>query len=279
MSRSKRRAVVADGLTYVILIVATLLALVPVAWLFLTSLEPDVSSGTGRSSPRSPLGLTLANYNDVLVNSSFSQNLLNSLLVCVASVVAALALGFLAAYGLSRYRVRGGSDIAFWILSNRMLPPISVVVPLYLLLSSVNGLDKYWSLIAVYTAFSAPYAVWLMRGFLLDIPRELDQAALVDGCSPLGVLRHVILPLCAPALLASGVFLFVPAWSEFLFAFMLTSANTKTLPVAIASLITDQGIRWGDMTAAGSLLILPLVVAFFFVQKHLVRGLTFGALK
>ncbi len=160
-----------------------------------------------------------------------------------------------------------------------MMPPIAVVIPIYLLMSKVNLLDTYIGLVFIYVAISLPYVVWIMRSFFDEIPQEMDEAAMVDGCGRFSLLGRIILPLAAPGMLSTAVFVFIMCWSEFLFALILTSVEAKTLPVAIAAFITDRGIEWGKMSAGGSVMILPLAIMFYFIQKYLVRGLTFGAVK
>ena len=160
-----------------------------------------------------------------------------------------------------------------------MMPPIAIIIPIYLLMGKLRLLDTYAGLLLIYIAMDIPYIVWMMMSFFEEIPKELDESAMVDGCSKLGVLRRIIIPLSMPGVVSTGVFVFILSWSEFLFALILTSTRTKTLPVAISSFITDQGVEWGNMAAAGSALILPLAIMFYFIQKFLIRGLTFGAVK
>lgn len=195
----------------------------------------------------------------------------------LASIVSTLA-GVPAAYGFARLKTRGMERLSLWILSNRMLPPIAVVIPLYLLLGQLGMLDTRIGLIIIYSAFNLPYVVWTMISFFEEIPIELDEAAALDGSTILGTLCRIMVPIAAPGIIATAIFAFILCWSEFLFAVIFTSSTAQTLPVAIASFVTDRGIEWGKMSAAGSVLIVPLTVLFYSIQRFLIRGLSFGAI-
>jgi multiple sugar transport system permease protein len=256
-------------------------ALLPVYWMVTISLKSEVDQF---SVPPKWLGFwpTLAHYRDAFVERSFGQYLLTSALVAALSTACALLLGTLAAYGLARFRLphRLNTRVALWILSTRMFPPIVTAVPLFLLMSDLRLLDTVASLVIVYTAFNLPFVVWMMRGFFQEIPRELEEAARVDGDTRLGALRRVILPLVAPGLAATAVFCLIISWNEFLFALTLTQTdNAMTLPVGIAGRVTQYEIEWGVMSAAGVVAMIPILVFALAVQRYLVRGLSLGAVK
>jgi multiple sugar transport system permease protein len=160
-----------------------------------------------------------------------------------------------------------------------MLPAIAVLIPIYLVMSKIRMLDTYHGLIIVYMVINLPYAVWMSRSFIDDIPLELDESAMIDGCNKMQIISKVIFPIAKPGILSTGIFIFVLSWSEFIFALILSSMTTKTLPVAISSFISDTGIEWNSMAAAGAILIVPLSIMFFFIQNSLVKGLSFGAVK
>ena len=162
----------------------------------------------------------------------------------------------------------------------RMVPRIVIVLPYYVIMSELGLLDTYTSLILAYTTFALPFAIWMMIGFFQDIPVDLEEAARVDGCDRLGVLWHIVVPLAASGLAATSVFAFLLGWNEFLFSLILTSSSaTRTLPVVVAGFVTDRGVAWGEMSAGGVLIALPVIIFALLVQKYIVRGLTMGAVK
>ncbi|MBV9959681.1 MAG: carbohydrate ABC transporter permease [Acidobacteria bacterium] len=260
---------------------ACLAALAPVYWLVTISLKSEVDQFA--VPPRwFVFKPTLAHYADAFLARSFGQYLITSATVAVLSTACALLLGTLAAYALARFRLPRKLDarLALWILSTRMFPPIVTAVPLFLLMRDVRLLNTKLSLIIVYTAFNLPFVVWMMRGFFLEVPRELEEAARVDGDSRLGALRRVVLPLVAPGLAATAVFCLIISWNEFLFALVLTQTDAAmTLPVGIAGRVTQYEIKWGVMSAAGVVAMLPILIFALAVQRYLVRGLSLGAVK
>jgi multiple sugar transport system permease protein len=266
---------------YSIIALALLAALTPVYWMITISLKREVDQFA--TPPRwfsfSP---TLEHYADAFVARSFGQYLLNSAQVAVASTLCALVIGTLAAYALARFRLpyRLDRKLALWILSTRMFPAIVTAVPLFLIMRDLRLLNTQLSLIIVYTAFNLPFVVWMMRGFFAELPRDLEEAALVDGDSRLGAFWRVVLPLVAPGLAATAVFCLIVSWNEFLFALVLTQTDAAmTLPVGIAGRVTQYEIKLGVMSAAGVVAMMPILVFALAVQKYLVRGLSLGAVK
>jgi len=160
-----------------------------------------------------------------------------------------------------------------------MFPPIATVIPLFLIFKRVGIYGQYQGIIFAHVLFNLPFAIWMMRGFFEDIPKELEECAMVDGCSRMSAIRRVVLPVVQPGLFATGVFCFIFSWNEFLFAFLLTNEATKTLPVAAASFVTDRAILWGDCGVASFITTIPILILVIFVQRHIVSGLTFGAVK
>jgi multiple sugar transport system permease protein len=268
-------------LRYLAVVSATLVALAPVYWMITISLKSEVDQFA--VPPRwfwfSP---TLAHYREAFFARSFGQYLITSAIVAVISTMCAMLIGTLAAYALARFRFprRMNSRLSLWILSTRMFPPIVTVIPLFLMMRDVRLLNTLFSLIIVYTAFNLPFVVWMMRGFFAEVPRELEEAALVDGDSRLGALVRVVLPLVAPGLAATAVFCLIISWNEFLFALVLTQTDAAmTLPVGIAGRVTQYEIKWGVMSAAGAVAMMPILVFALAVQRYLVRGLSLGAVK
>lgn len=260
---------------------AVFAALAPVYWMVTISLKSEVDQF---AVP--PLWVnftpTLAHYRDAFVERSFGSYLLTSAIVALCSTLLAVTIGTLAAYALARFRLPGRLErrLSLWILSTRMFPPIVTVIPLFLMMRDIKLLDTTASLIIVYTAFNLPFVVWMMRGFFAELPRDLEEAAMVDGDSRLGALVRVILPLVVPGLAATAVFCLIVSWNEFLFALVLTQTDAAmTLPVGIAGRVTQYEIEWGVMSAAGVVAMLPILVFAMAVQRYLVRGLSLGAVK
>jgi multiple sugar transport system permease protein len=206
-------------------------------------------------------------------------NFVNSIIIAVGSTILSLLLGVPAAYALSRFEVWHREDLMFWFLGTRMAPAILVAVPFFLLSRQIGVYDTQALLIVVNVLTSIAWVVFMMRSFFDDIPIEIDEAALVDGASWLEVLRRVILPVAVPGIAATAVFVLILAWNEYFFALILTSVNAKTLPAAITSFLTVHGLLWGPMTAAGTVVALPVLIFALWMQKYLIRGLTMGAVK
>ena len=268
-------------LKYTFVLIAIVAALAPVYWMITISLKSEVDQFA--VPPRwfnfTP---TLVHYKDAFLSRSFGQYLLTSAIVAVMSTVFALVLGTLAAYALARFRLPHKLDtrLALWILSTRMFPPIVTAVPLFLMLRDVHLLNTKASLIIVYTAFNLPFVVWMMRGFFIEVPREMEEAARVDGDSRVGALWRVVLPMVVPGLAATAVFCLIMSWNEFLFALVLTQTDAAmTLPVGIAGRVTQYEIKWGVMSAAGVVAMMPILIFAMAVQRYLVRGLSLGAVK
>lgn len=279
MRRTSRKRRIRPGLVLRHL-VASALGLVfifPVAWTLLTSLK------TKRQAFASPPLLlfkpNLQNYIDVLRQGSFGHHAFNSLVIVLVSTVLAVLLGALAAYGLTRIRVPGSMLIAVLILLTRFVPPISTVIPLFLLSRTTHTYDSQVLMILVYMAINIPYVIFMMRAFFAELPAEIEEAARIDGCSRFGTFLRVALPISGPGLAATAVLATLFSWNEFLYALTLTSSNATTLPLFMAAYVGDLGIDWPHMTASGILVLLPALVAVVFIQRWLAQGLTFGAVK
>lgn len=262
---------------YALVILAVILSLAPLVYLLITSFkEPNL---TFSLPPVWIFKPTLQNYREVLAGGQFEKYFLNSLIVAFSTTVIALFLGGLAAYGFSRFRFRG----AFWLrmsaLIPQMLPPITIIVPLYVLFNGLKLLDTRWALIISYLTFTIPLALWMMIGFFDDVPIELEEAAMIDGCTRLGALVRVSLPLVAPGLAATAILAFLYCWNEFLYAVILTGREARTLPVTITSFMTNKAILWGRIAASGSMVLAPVLAFALLAQRYLVRGLSRGAIK
>ena len=266
---------------YVLLAVFCGFFLFPLYWLAVTAFKTQAEMF---SMPPVwwPGRFTLEHVRTILMEAGLGRLAWNSVVVASGSTALSLVAGTMGAYSLSRFRLpwRMNHHLSFWILSTRMFPPIVSIVPLFLILRSVNLVDTKVALVLAYSVFNLPFVVWMMKGFFDELPRELEESAMIDGDTPFGAFRRIVLPLVRPGLAATAVFCLIVAWNEFLFALVLTQTDAAlTLPVGIANQVTQYEIRWGAMSAAGVLAMIPLFVFALLVQRHLVRGLSYGAVK
>jgi multiple sugar transport system permease protein len=264
-------------LAYALGIILVVCFLVPTLWLFLTSFKTRVD--TFAMPPKFLFRPILENYIQVLGNAAFMRYYLNSLVVGVLTTLACLVVGLPAAYAFSAFKWKGQDDLAFWILSTRMAPPILVVLPFYLMFRKLGLLDTRLGLVIVYSTFSLSFIVWMMRGYFSTVPKELEESCRIDGATRLVALIRVVLPICSPGIAASAVFIAITSWNEYFYALILSGRRAQTLPVAINGFITLNGIRWGEVAAAGTLILIPVLAFGILVRRYLVSGLTMGAVK
>lgn len=249
----------------------------PIYWMIVTSFKSRIDTFT--IPPVWFFKPTLEHYIQVITERSLLISLKNSLIVTIAATSLSIFLGLLAAYGLARYNFKGKDFLGTWILSNKMLPPIAIAVPIFSLFTALRLVDTYAGLIWIYTAFNLPLAVWLLKPYIEDIPVELERAAAVDGCSKLTILWRIVLPLAMPGILATALFCFVLTWNEYLFSLILTGPEARTLPVMAAGIRTRRREIWGQVGAAGVMITLPALLFGLAIQKQLVRGLLPGGIK
>lgn len=265
---------VAFALPLTVLLVA---ALAPYAWMLLSSFKPRGAIFV--SPPAFTFQPTLENYEIVLFRKHFDGYLMNSLTIGLISTALAVFVGTLAAYAFSRFRIPAKSHLFFWILSTRLGPPVAYALPLYLLFYQLGLLRAGVAVIIAHASFNLVLVVWMMRSFFDEVPREVEEAAEIDGCGPFGVFFHVSLPMAWPGLATVAIFVLLFSWNELLFSLILTSGGGRTMTVMIPTLVSQTSTLWGEVAAASTLQSIPVIVFTFFVQKHLVRGLTFGAVK
>ena len=220
-------------------------------------------------------------YNALFVfgGRSAVSYLINSIVISAVSTFVAVVLGAMAAYGFARFSFAGKRHLAFWILSTRFAPPVAFIVPIYLMVQKVGLLDSHIALILIYTAMNLSLVIWILRGFFAEIPIEIEEAALVDGYSRLQIFWRVAVPLVRPGIVSTAILSAIFSWNEFLYAMVLTQSRAATLPVYLAGFSNSMGLAWGEYMAAGTMAVLPILVFTFALQKYLVRGLTFGAVK
>jgi multiple sugar transport system permease protein len=232
-----------------------------------------------------PSRVTLAPYRDMWTTIPLAKYLANSLIVSVTSTVLALVVAVFAGYALARFRFRGSSTFSFVVLSTQMFPGILFLLPLFLVFVQIQTLfgikltGSIAGLVITYLTFSLPFSIWMLVGYFNSLPAELEEAALVDGTGRLGALFRIVLPVARPGIIAVGVFAFITAWSEVLFASVLTNTNTRTLPVGLQAYATESGVYWDQLMAASVVVSIPVLVGFLSVQRYLVRGLSAGAVK
>jgi multiple sugar transport system permease protein len=234
-----------------------------------------------------PLRLTLENYYSLFFSAGstsvnthlFFQSLGNSAIISLTTMVICLVLGVLAAYALARLRFKGSNLMVLLMMATQLVPPIVLVVPMYVIMRKMDLLDKHIGLIIVDISIVLPLVIWLMRGYFASIPAELEDAACIDGCTRLGALFRVILPLAGPGLVSVMIFAFIAAWNEYLYAFIFTNIDAKTLPVLIGEFSTKLGLEYLRIAAAGVLASLPPVLLALVFQRFIIRGLTAGAVK
>jgi multiple sugar transport system permease protein len=266
---------------YLATAVALVTTLFPVYWIATNSFKFDIDifSVPPQWFPENP---TLKHYYAAFIQRPFLQYALNSLIIAVSTTIVSLVLGTMAGYALARFRYPGRwrYHISFWILSTRMMPPIVTIIPLYLAFNYLSMLNTKLAVVIAYTAFNLPFATWMMKSYFQDLPVELEEAAMVDGDTRWGAFLRIALPLARPGLAATAIFSLIISWNEFLLALILTlTERSQTLPIGIAGRVTQYNTYWGEISAAGFTACIPILIFAFIVQRHLVRGLSFGAVK
>jgi multiple sugar transport system permease protein len=263
--------------TYLSLCVIVILSLFPLFWMFLTSFKPKYM--TFATPPVWFFKPTTENYAQVFLFAEYPKYFANSMIVGLATTIIAVTVGSLAAYAFARFEFRGRNTIQVLMLIPQIIPPVAIIIPLFVLFRTLNLTDKLGTLVFSYLSFAIPIAVWILIGFFRDVPRDLEEAALIDGATHWQALWKVLYPLVTPGLAAAAILIFIGCWNEFLYAVILTGRDSKTVPVAIASFISNKDIHWGRIAAAGTVMLLPVTAFALSVQRYLVQGLSKGAIK
>jgi multiple sugar transport system permease protein len=255
-----------------------LFAMAPFAWMILTSLTPTAAlSATGVSL--SPRGWSLDNYVRLVEQTSFLKNMLDSLIIAGGTVVVGLIVSVTAAYAFSRFRFAGRKLLMLQFLLINMFPIVLLILPLFVLMRRFNILDTHFGLILANATVAIPFAVWMLTSYIGAIPKSLDEAAMTDGCSRLTALRKIVLPLTMPGIISTGIYIFITAWNEYLYALTLGGRNVRPVTVAIQTLIGEYQIEWGLLAAGAVVGAMPATILFLLVQRRLIGGLTQGAVK
>ena len=280
MFRSQQRMdLFLNLLAGLIVVLVVVFAIFPLIWTFLTSLklEEEIVTRTLQYLPRQ---ITFQNYETLWRQSGFPTLVLNSVVVTSITGFICLTIGTLAAYSFSRYRFRGRGKLLIFYLVIRMFPVVLMIIPLFVMMRNLGLLDSRLGLALAYTTFLLPLCIWMLKGFLDAIPAELEDAARIDGCTRLGALLRVVLPLARSGLMTTAVFIAISAWNEFLFALMMTtSQGSRTWPVGLQLMVGEFQLPWGPLSAGGIISIVPIIIFFAIIQRSLIRGLTAGAVK
>ena len=265
-------------LLYLPLLILLVFLLFPFYWTIVTSLKSnsDLYSSAVQYWPKSP---TLEAYKHLITQNNFFHPIKNSFIVASVTTIISLTVSTLAAYAFSRFRFKGRKPLMILFLTNNMFPTVLLLIPLYTMMRKMSLLYTPWALVLSYTTFTIPFSVWLLNGYMNDLPISLEEAAMIDGADRVTAFFKIDLPLLLPCLMATGVYIFMQSWNEYTFAVLFTNENNRTIPVALKNLIGQLGVQWELITAGGVITIIPVCIMFFFAQKRLVAGLTAGAVK
>ncbi len=275
--KQKKGLQLADVLHFLALLLVILVCVFPFYWMVTSSFKQQ--SAILASTPQFIFQPTLENYVNAFTKFDILKSLQNSLFVALVTVFISLVLGTPAAYAIARFEFKGKRDIWFWFISNRMLSPIVVALPFFLIARNFRLLDTTWALILIYLTFNVPIVVWICADQFRNIPKELDEAATLEGYSSLAIFFKIALPLATPALAVSAIFSFIFSWNELLYALILTRNEAKTAPVVATSFMSGYELPWGQIMATGTMVALPVIIFSMIVSRQLVRGLTAGAIK
>ena len=276
-TQQKKGLQLADVLHFLALLLVILVCVFPFYWMVTSSFKQQ--SAILASTPQFIFQPTLENYVNAFTKFDILKSLQNSLFVALVTVFISLVLGTPAAYAIARFEFKGKRDIWFWFISNRMLSPIVVALPFFLIARNFRLLDTTWALILIYLTFNVPIVVWICADQFRNIPKELDEAATLEGYSSLAIFFKIALPLATPALAVSAIFSFIFSWNELLYALILTRNEAKTAPVVATSFMSGYELPWGQIMATGTMVALPVIIFSMIVSRQLVRGLTAGAIK
>lgn len=279
MTPRRRSRLGQNAATYAVLVVLTVFCIGPIVWLGLTSLKPEADI-VRRGIEYIPHHVTFGNYVTIWTESGFPGLLLNSVITTACTVLICLLAGVPASYSVARFDFRGRGPILMGYLLIRMFPAVLMIIPIFILMRTVGLLDTSIGLALAYTSFLLPYFIWMMMGFFASAPRELEDAARIDGCTRLGAMLRIVVPVVRSGLVATAAFVAISAWNEFIFALMLTtSEGSRTWPVGLQLMVGEFQLPWGPLSAGGIISICPVLMMFAIVQRAMVRGIAAGAVK
>ncbi|HCU22886.1 MAG TPA: sugar ABC transporter permease [Candidatus Atribacteria bacterium] len=264
-------------LKYLFLAVVAVIGLIPFILIVLTSIKTTVDALA--MPPKWFFVPTLQNYQKLIASIDFLKSIKNSLIIGVGATIAATGLGITTSYTLTRFRFKGDKAFSYFILALRIVPPITFVIPYFLIWRSLKLADTYFSMITMYVTLVLPLLIWMIRSFFAEIPYEIEEAAMVDGCTRWQTLRYVLIPTVIPGIMASATLSFIFVWNEFMFALLNTGRNTRTLPIEIYNSLGYYQLDWAKLSSSAVIAIIPVIIIIALTQKYIVRGLTMGAVK
>ena len=262
-----------------LLILVVIVMLFPFVWMLSTSLKPpeEIFAPAPQWIPTNP---TLQNFDYILGRTSFPRYFLNSVVVALVTMVVSVAVTVFAGYALSRYNFRGKQTFSLWLLVSQMFPPMLLIVPIFVLMLETGLYNTHAALVITYGTFALPFSTWMMRSYFDTVPLDLEEAAMVDGCTRLQALGRVVLPLASPGIATVALFVFILAWQEYMFALTLTrTTEMRTLPVGISLFLGEYRVLWGSLMAGSVVVTIPVILLFGYLQRYIVQGLTLGAVK
>ncbi|MDA0286801.1 MAG: carbohydrate ABC transporter permease [Proteobacteria bacterium] len=274
VSQKKRNSTASQGILLLIILV---FCIFPFYWMVTTSLKDQIVAL--QTPPAWVFEVTFGNYTEVLFKDGVWENLLNSLIIAVCTTFLSIVLGCPAAFALARFEFRGKKDLWFWFITNRMVSPIVLALPFFLIVRNLKLLDTHLVLILIYLTFNLPIVIWICTDQFRAIPRDLDEAAVIEGASQWRIFRSICLPLAAPGVAVSGIFSFIFSWNELMYALVLTRNNAKTAPAMAVSFMEGYNLPYGKIMATSTLIVIPVIIFALIASKQLVRGLTMGAVK
>lgn len=275
--KSLKKDTIATIFRYIMLVVASIIILFPIYVMIATSFKTRVQ--TFSMPPVWLFSPTLKNYAAVIFEQHFTRYLANSVIVATATAFVTIFIGAFAAYALVRFEFLGKRVVSTMTLLMRMVPPAVLIIPLFILWNKWGIANRRTGLIFAYVALNLSFTIWVLRSFMMEIPVEIEESALIDGCSELGIFFRMVLPLIKPGIAVASIFVFRIAWNEFIMSLVLTNRYTRTLPVAISLRMTELGVQWGEITAIAVIVALPAFFFTFFSARSIIRGLTAGAVK
>lgn len=263
--------------TFILIVMVFIIWAFPTVWLISGSFKPQQAIIEGKLF--SGFKPSIENYVSVFATQNYIQYFINSLIVSVTTTVVCLVIGTLAAYSITRYGT-GGHIYSNWVILMRMTPPAILIIPFYLIFRRMGLINTVWALVIANTTFNIPFVIWTMKGFFGALPEEMEEAAIIDGCSRVETIFRISIPCVRSGILTTGIFCYLFTWNEYLFGMTLAlSEESKTLPVAVGNFITGYAINWGPLFAAGTIIMLPALLVVISLQRYIVDGLTVGAIK
>lgn len=262
---------------YLVIIAVCVINFLPYFWMVLTAFMDGASASA--TSPQWTFTPSLDAFRFLIFEKGILRNFANSLIVAIGSTFFSVTIGMFCAYAIARYDFVGRDDVSFWVLTNRMMPPVAVLIPIFVIFQTLKLLDTVTGLIILYTAMQLPFVVWMLTGYFRDIPRRYEESAMIDGDTWFQAFRKVTLPLMAPSITATAIFVMILSWNEFAFATFLTSNNAKTMPPAIMAYSIGADIKWNVLGAAVVLITAPLILFVLIMQRQLISGLSQGVVK